>query len=264
MSLTAILDERQHLITVAIGALVAHDDPQRVVHQTYLRWYGLSAADRAHIRVPRVWLTRVARRISRGIEVSGRGHADVDTNSSTVCGKALPDKVTEALDVTVDLCDRLLLDRSNAHSLDSSPSIDRHLPAPAGGLVEPGSDDPPFSKRAARVVRAFRIACQAGNRVGLAATLAPDVTVVTDSGGKVRIARHVVRGVDHVSRFLVTLLARQRAIGVSEHAINGQTGLVFRRNQQVAAVISLNIHRDRVRDVWIVLNPDKLRRWNRP
>ncbi len=129
--------------------------------------------------------------------------------------------------MSVDPCDRLLLDRSNAHSLDSSPSIDRHLPAPAGGLVEPGSDDPPFSKRAARVVRAFRIACQAGNRVGLAATLAPDVTVVTDSGGKVRIARHAVRGVDHVSRFLVTLLARQRAIGVSEHALTAKRDSYF-------------------------------------
>ncbi len=263
MSLTDVLDERQHLINVAIGALSSHDNAQRVVHQTYLHWYGLSADDRARVRVPRVWLTRVARRISGDIGVSGQGHTDVDANSSAVSGKALPNTATEALDVT-DPWNRFLLDTSNAQSVDCPAPIHRHLSAPADRPVEPRSNDPSFSKRAATVVRAFRIACQAGDRVGLAATLAPDVTSVTDTGGKVRIARHVVHGVDRVSRFLVSLLARQRAITVFEQAINGQTGLVIQRDQQVVAVVSLNIHGDRVRDVWIVLNPDKLRRWNRP
>ena len=37
-----------------------------------------------------------------------------------------------------------------------------------------------------------------------------------------------------------------------------------RYDRRVAAVISLDVADDRVSQVWVMLNPDKLRSWNRP
>jgi RNA polymerase sigma-70 factor (ECF subfamily) len=48
-----------------------------------------------------------------------------------------------------------------------------------------------------------------------------------------------------------------------DHPVNGRTGLVVRYDRQVAGVISLDVAGSRVVQVWVTLNPDKLRSWNR-
>jgi RNA polymerase sigma-70 factor (ECF subfamily) len=50
---------------------------------------------------------------------------------------------------------------------------------------------------------------------------------------------------------------------VHAQSVNGRTGLVVRYDRQVAAVIGLDITGGRVVQVWVILNPDKLRSWNR-
>jgi len=49
---------------------------------------------------------------------------------------------------------------------------------------------------------------------------------------------------------------------VTTHSVNGRTGLVTRHGRRVVAVISLDVSDDRVAQVWVMLNPDKLRSWN--
>ncbi|MFI0240348.1 hypothetical protein [Streptomyces sp. NPDC016845] len=61
----------------------------------------------------------------------------------------------------------------------------------------------------------------------------------------------------------LTLLLPGARTTVDAHAVNGRTGLVVRYGQRVAAVISLDIAGRHVVQVWVVVNPDKLRRWNR-
>ena len=46
------------------------------------------------------------------------------------------------------------------------------------------------------------------------------------------------------------------------HAVNGGPGLVCRRDGSVVAVVVLAGGIGAVTDVWVVANPDKLRRWN--
>ena len=43
--------------------------------------------------------------------------------------------------------------------------------------------------------------------------------------------------------------------------VNGLSGIVIRRSNQVVGVIGLGTADDVVSDIWIVLNPDKLRHW---
>jgi len=52
-------------------------------------------------------------------------------------------------------------------------------------------------------------------------------------------------------------------VEITQQPVNAQTGLVVRRGLSVVGVVSFNISESLVTDVWMVLNPDKLERWNR-
>ncbi|MFC5825916.1 hypothetical protein [Nonomuraea insulae] len=59
-SLAEMLDERQHLLEVAVWMFGSEVTADRIVQETYRRWYDLDDGERAGIAVPRAWLTRVA------------------------------------------------------------------------------------------------------------------------------------------------------------------------------------------------------------
>jgi RNA polymerase sigma-70 factor, ECF subfamily len=56
-TLAELLDEREHLLEIARWRFGSAD---RVVQETYRRWYALDPVERAHIADPRAWLARVA------------------------------------------------------------------------------------------------------------------------------------------------------------------------------------------------------------
>jgi RNA polymerase sigma-70 factor (ECF subfamily) len=45
-------------------------------------------------------------------------------------------------------------------------------------------------------------------------------------------------------------------------SVNGRAGLVVRRAGRAEAVVSIGVTHQRVTELWIVLNPDKLARWH--
>lgn len=113
------------------------------------------------------------------------------------------------------------------------------------------------------MVRAVRQACATEDTALLASLSAPDATAFFDGGGKVRTLVSPVHGSRQVAQSLLTLLARRpRTTTLHTHSANGRTGLVVRYNDQVAAVISLDIAGHHAVQVWVILNPDKLRPWN--
>ncbi|MZG19988.1 RNA polymerase subunit sigma, partial [Streptomyces sp. SID5914] len=114
------------------------------------------------------------------------------------------------------------------------------------------------------LVDAVRQACADEDADRLAALLDPDAVAFYDGGGKVRTLTRPVVGGPRVARSLLTLLARHPRTTLHTRPVNGRTGLVARYDGQVAAVVSLDLAGTRVVQVWVVLNPDKLRSWNRP
>ncbi|MGY4922239.1 RNA polymerase subunit sigma [Streptomyces sp. 900105755] len=112
------------------------------------------------------------------------------------------------------------------------------------------------------LVRAVREACVNEDAGLLESLLCPDATAFFDGGGKVRAPSRPVHGTRQVARSLLTLLGRHPRTALATRPVNGRTGLIVRYGHQVAAVISLDIAEDRVVQVWVVLNPDKLRSWN--
>lgn len=122
----------------------------------------------------------------------------------------------------------------------------------------------PHTVRGARdaLSRAFALACHRGDERVLGALLAPDVTAVADGGGKVRVEPGFVAGADAVNRFLRALFGSQPAITMTAQTVNAGGGALVRRGARVVAIVCLGVAGGRVRHVWIVVNPDKLIRWN--
>jgi RNA polymerase sigma-70 factor (ECF subfamily) len=63
-SLAEMLDEREHLLDIALWMFGSTETAERIVQETYRRWYALDEDERREIAVPRAWLTHVAGRIS--------------------------------------------------------------------------------------------------------------------------------------------------------------------------------------------------------
>lgn len=130
--------------------------------------------------------------------------------------------------------------------------------APRGGPMTPWV--PVY--RYDRIVQAFKRACEGTDGVGeLTVLLAPDVTLITDGGGRVRAPVRPVTGAEQVARFVVCLFGGQDDVTLVEASINGGAGLVVRVAGTTAAVVMLHTCDDSIKDVWIVMNPEKLRAW---
>src|SRR5205085_1839816 len=121
----------------------------------------------------------------------------------------------------------------------------------------------PTTQQHDAVTGAVHDACVAEEVGLLASLLVPDVTVYFDGGGKVRALVCPVHGRQQVAGSLLTLLARHPRITLDTHPVNGRTGLFVRYDRQVAGVISLDVDGPQVVQIWVTLNPDKLRSWNR-
>lgn len=113
-----------------------------------------------------------------------------------------------------------------------------------------------------RVARRFAAACQAGGTEALREVLAADAIVVSDGGGKVRVAVWPSYGADAVAQVVTALLIDQPGTDLAIGSVNGRAGLVLRRAGKAVAVVSVSVAGAEVTAVWIVLNPDKLQRWH--
>ena len=113
----------------------------------------------------------------------------------------------------------------------------------------------------ARAVHLLRVAAEAGDLGMLSAVLHPTVQMTID-GGPTAPGPRRVRGRLDVARRMRQVL-EQLPAELSEREVNGQSGLVLKREGQVSAVVCVDVRRHRITDVWVVLNPDKLRHWNR-
>lgn len=227
-SLAEMLDERRHLLDIASWMF----DPaiaDRIVRETYRRWYALDDDERATIAVPRAWLTRVAGGICLELLAAPeRGFPAVPPARPKP--HPAPDPV--------------------AAWLQRHPQQDR--------------SDPALLARHDHVARRFAAACGTGDIATLTRVLAADAMVVSDGGGKVRAALHPIHGAGAVARFVTTLLTGQPGTVMTVESVNGRTGLVLRRAGQAVAVVGVSVAEAAVTAVWIVLNPDKLQPWHRP
>lgn len=116
--------------------------------------------------------------------------------------------------------------------------------------------------QAERLVERFSQAAGRGDIDGLLAVLAEDITLWPDGGGKAPgAALHPIQGADAVARFVVGFTRRfvpqDRVLRPAE--INGQPGFISYLSGTPTAALVFDIQGDRIRTIYAIRNPDKLR-----
>lgn len=112
-----------------------------------------------------------------------------------------------------------------------------------------------------RVTREFIRACTEGDMHGLLALFASDITIWTDGGGKTAAARNPIRGADRVARFHLGIMRKASGPMTFRVAwVNGRIGIVVSLAGQLNRVCTFDLDGEgRIRALYCVLNPDKLR-----
>ncbi|CUW32621.1 MULTISPECIES: RNA polymerase sigma factor SigJ [Streptomyces] len=291
---SAVTGERRRLINLAYRMLGSLAEAEDVVQETYARWYAMSPSQQAAVASPGGWLTKVAGRICLDVLRSAR------VRRERYVGEWVPEPLPARTewpagatdDGTADPADRITLDESVsmaflvvleamtpaervafvlhdvfrypfaevADIVGRTPAACRQLASSARRRID--ASRPPLSPTAqrARVVREFKQAWEAKDIDALIGLLDPEATAVGDGGGRVTALLHPVEGAERIARFFADRTLPGR-LTLQEYTVNGQPGLVARLDGVVVAVYAFDIADDRIRRIWAVLNPEKLRPW---
>jgi RNA polymerase sigma-70 factor (TIGR02957 family) len=114
------------------------------------------------------------------------------------------------------------------------------------------------------VTERFLAAAAGGDIEGLMTVLAPDVTLLTDGGGKTRAALRPITGAAKTARFFVAIAGRPyMGMNVSDMVvevaeINGSPGTLIMAGGRAVAALTLTVSDGRITAVQLLANPDKL------
>jgi RNA polymerase sigma-70 factor, ECF subfamily len=149
-----------------------------------------------------------------------------------------------------------------AKTIDKSEANTRQILARARGRLRDARPRFTASRRESEeVVRRFRHACVTGDVGELMAVLHGDATLVSDGGGKAAAATRPLLGADRIAKFV---FGYARKLHYSETdfqlvTINGTPGLLMRHPVAGSGTYSFDIVDGRIRAIYIMRNPDKLR-----
>ncbi|KOX23510.1 RNA polymerase sigma24 factor [Saccharothrix sp. NRRL B-16348] len=293
--LGAIISERRQLINLAYRLLGSLAEAEDAVQETYARWYALSRQQQEAIESPGAWLTTVAGRVC--LDLLGSARVRRERYVGEWLPEPLPDR-TESTGgqpgaATADPADRITLDESVSMAflvvLDSmtpaervafvlhdvfrypfaevaeivgrTPAACRQLASSARRRVRAARAPSTPTARQARVVRDFKRALQAGDVDTLVDLLADDATVISDGGGLVTTTLRPVKGAERILAALHKLANRLRGQTMLERTVNGQPGLIAQEFDVTVSVYAFEVVDDRIKRIWAVRNPEKLRAW---
>ena len=111
------------------------------------------------------------------------------------------------------------------------------------------------------IVRRFRRACVTGNVDDLMAVLHADAAFVADGGGKAAAPTSPLLGAGRIAEFLIDIVGKVRWAESNPRlvTINGAPGLLVRHPVIGNGTYSFDIAEGRIRAIYVVRNPDKLR-----
>ncbi len=276
-----VFDEHRGLLfTVAYELLGSVADAEDIVQDTWFRW---SADDRGDVHDPKAYLVRITSRLALNRLRTLR------TRRESYVGSWLPeplatspdpaDDVERAEDVSMAMLvvletltpyERVVfvlrevfgLPYSEiASTIDRTEASVRQVAHRAREHVQarrPRYEADVDEQRA--VTERFLQAAVGGDVAALMEVLAPDVVVVSDTGGKTRANRRPVEGADKVSRFIAGIAGKGNLDGLQIEPlwINGSYGLVGSFGAEVNVACVVEVDRGVVARILIFRNPDRL------
>lgn len=109
-------------------------------------------------------------------------------------------------------------------------------------------------------IQQFILSLTKGQVDTVVSLLAEDVVILSDGGGKVSAALRPIRTRDFVSRFLFGIIRKYHLAGASLEVTthNGECCIVFRENDRITSVYFLHVRNEKIQQIYIMRNPDKL------
>ena len=291
--LSVIMSERRQLINLTYRLLGSLAEAEDAVQETYARWYAMSPQEQDAIESPGAWLRTAASRICLNVLGSARSRRE------TYVGQWLPEPLPERTEwltgrsggTTVDPADRVALDESVsmaflvvlesmtpservafilddvfrypfaevAEIVGRTPAACRQLASSARRRIRASRAPAAPTGQQAGIVRAFKQAWEAKDIDALISLLDPGATVVADGGGLA--GAQPIEGREQIARACVDLTDRAPGLRILERTVSGQPGLITQRDGVTAAVLAFDVAGDRIKHIWAVLNPQKLRPW---
>jgi len=121
-------------------------------------------------------------------------------------------------------------------------------------------NDEPAGEKAERVVQEFLQACVSGDMQSFLTVLTDDAVMYSDGGGKVRSALKPIRSATFIGRFFLGVRRKGlQGVRVEIVRVNGKVGAIFRLVSGRAVVAAFAFRDGRIRTIYWVSNPDKLR-----
>jgi RNA polymerase sigma-70 factor, ECF subfamily len=273
---------RSLLFGIAYRMLGRVSEAEDMVQEVWLRW---QKQDAAQIQTPKAWLVSATTRLCIDQLRSARHQREeyygvwlpeplmASTGAQPDTAAELSDSLTMAFMMMLeslgpderavfllrevfdyDYADvAVIVGKSEANCRQIVRRAKTHLQGGAPPRSAP-------TEQARRLVDQFLAAAATGKVDEVLALLAEESTVYSDGGGRVKAAGRAIIGADHVSRFLLGIWPRlmmemeRRLVD-----INGSPGLVMSLHGKIHYAFSFEVAGDRLRNIYIICNPDKLR-----
>jgi RNA polymerase sigma factor (sigma-70 family) len=293
--LSAVMSERRQLINLTYRLLGSLADAEDVVQETYARWYAMTPQEQQAIQSPGGWLTTVASRICLDLLGSARARREryvgewipepVPAPTEWISGRtggtgADPaDRVT--LDESINMAFLVVLESMTpaervafilhdvfrypfaevAEIVGRTPAACRQLATSARRRIRTSQAPPTPTTQQASVVKDFKRAWEAKDIDALIGLLDPDATAIADSGGLAAAHLLPIEGSEQIARAYVDIAGRAANLTILERTVNGQPGLVAQLDGATVTVCAFDVAGDRIKRIWAVRNPEKLRTW---
>lgn len=280
--LAAFERERGRLFGIAYRMLGSVSEAEDVLQDAWLRWQGV---DHAEVRNPPAFLVRMVTRLAMDALQAARNRL------TNYVGPWLPEPLLQepggdpaALQELADdlsMAFLLLLERLSpveravfllresfdfsyreiaeivGRSEENCRQIERRARKRlAEGKSRPAPADPDEHDR---LLSRFLAATREGDLQGMLSLFAEDAVMVSDGGGKAHAARRPIVGAESIARFFLGLAAKAPGPWEARTArVNGRTGLLIFLEGRLLNVLTFHVEDGRIRNVYAVLNPDKL------
>lgn len=272
--------ERHRLLSLAYGYVGTLADSEDIVQEALLR---LTQARPAEIQNTEAWLTTVVTRLAIDKLRSAQHRREVYT------GEWLPEPLFRAPDAEQQAITHSRLSLGLLYLLEKlepeqrivfvlrevfdygysaiggmigkSEAACRQLMARARAALDRSRHAAPAPQAlASSLISRFMEALAKGDEAALVSILADDAVLVADGGGKVSSILNPLYGADKVRRFLFGLRRKYGNVFETRPVlVNGFPGMLTFQSGQLVSVASIDVADGRIRAIYSVNNPEKLR-----
>jgi RNA polymerase sigma factor (sigma-70 family) len=290
------MSERRQLINLAYRLLGSLAEAEDAVQETYARWYAMSREQQDAIASPGAWLTTVTSRIC--LNLLGSARARRETYVGEWLPEPLPESAQWLTGrpgaTSIDPADRVTLDESVnmaflvvlesmtpaervafvlhdvfrysfaevAEIVGRTPAACRQLASSARRRIRAARAPATPAARQADIIRDFKQAWEAKDIHALIGLLDPGATAVADGGGLAVTFLDPIEGGEQIARAWVEIANRaQSNMTILERTVNGLPGLVAQQDGVIVTVFAFDVAGGRIKRIWAIRNPEKLRPW---